>query len=68
MSRSVATVDRGLTLLGVTWALTVIALLLVITRMFTSSKTRGEMRWDFLWVTVAAVSPLEHSHAPHHDH
>jgi len=48
--------------MGITWAEAVVALILVMARLFGASIRRGELRWDFLWVAVASVGTLPGHH------
>lgn len=42
--------------MGITWAETAVALVMVAARLYGASIRRGELRWDFVWVSFACVS------------
>lgn len=49
----------GPTIMAVTWVEASVALVLVFARLYGASIRQGELRWDFFWVAVATVSPVE---------
>lgn len=47
---------KGPFIMGITWAETAVALVMVAARLWGASIRRGELRWDFFWVALACVS------------